>query len=72
VTFSVTDRKEDQEMYVLRSFYEFLRQHTDARLLHWNMNSSDYGFQALEIGLFSWVGLVPSSILRSGDSILTI
>jgi hypothetical protein len=33
VTFSVTDRKEEGELYVLRSFYDFLRQHADARLL---------------------------------------
>jgi hypothetical protein len=48
MTFSVTDRKADSELYVLQSFFDFLRHHSDARLLHWNMNSSDFGFRALE------------------------
>jgi REase_DpnII-MboI len=48
VTFSVTDRKQDAELYVLQGFFDFLRHHADTRLLHWNMNSSDFGFRALE------------------------
>ena len=48
MTFSVTDRKDDSELYVLQSFFDFLRHNSDARLLHWNMNSSDFGFRAIE------------------------
>jgi hypothetical protein len=46
-TFSVTDRKDGAEEYVLNGYFEFLRQNADVRVLHWNMNSSDFGFQAL-------------------------
>ncbi len=48
VTFSMTDKKADQERYVLESFYAFLRENSDTRIVHWNMNRSDFGFQALE------------------------
>jgi hypothetical protein len=48
MTVSVTDRKLDSELYVLQSFFDFLRHNSDARLLHWNMNSSDFGFRAIE------------------------
>ena len=46
-TYSVMDRPENGEQYVLDSFYAFLREHEDARIVHWNMNSADYGFQAI-------------------------
>lgn len=46
-TFSLTDRKEGGEEYVLRSFYEFIRDHSDVHFLHWNMNRADYGLGAL-------------------------
>lgn len=61
MTFSVTDRNDDggREMYVLQSFYDFLRQHGDARLLHWNMNTSDFGFQALENRFICLGGAAP-------------
>ncbi|MGH9422373.1 MAG: hypothetical protein ACRD3J_20520, partial [Thermoanaerobaculia bacterium] len=47
-TFSLTDRREQGEEYVLRSFYEFIGDHSDVHFLHWNMNRSDYGFGPLE------------------------
>jgi hypothetical protein len=47
VTFSVIDRKEEGELYVLQSFFAYLRENRDARIVHWNMNSSDYGFRAI-------------------------
>jgi hypothetical protein len=46
-TFSLTDRKENGEEYVLRSFYEFIGNHSDVHFLHWNMNRADYGLGAL-------------------------
>jgi hypothetical protein len=46
-TFSLTDRKEAGEEYVLRSFYKFIGDHSDVHFLHWNMNRADYGLGAL-------------------------
>jgi hypothetical protein len=45
--YSVMDRENNGERYVLESFYTFLRDNQDARLVHWNMNSADFGFQAI-------------------------
>jgi hypothetical protein len=47
VTFSVIDRKEDGEVYVLKSYFAYLGENPDARIVHWNMNRSDYGFRAI-------------------------
>lgn len=47
VTFSVIDRKNEGELYVLQSFFAYLHKNRDARIVHWNMNSSDYGFRAI-------------------------
>jgi len=41
------DRENDGERFVLESYYAFLREYPDARLLHWNMNAADFGFQAV-------------------------
>ena len=46
-TYSVMDRQEDAERFVLDSFYNFLRENPDARLIHWNMASPDFGFHAI-------------------------
>jgi DpnII restriction endonuclease len=46
-TFSLTDRKEAGEQYVLRSFFEFIGDHSDVHFLHWNMNRADYGLASL-------------------------
>lgn len=47
VTFSVIDRKDDGELYVLKSYFDYLGENPDARIIHWNMNRSHYGFRAL-------------------------
>jgi hypothetical protein len=47
ITFSVIDRKVDGEVYVLESYFSYLAANPDARIVHWNMNQSDYGFRAL-------------------------
>jgi len=47
LTFSVTDRKDGAERYVLESFFDFVANRKDAHFLHWNMNRSEFGFVAL-------------------------
>lgn len=42
-----TDRAENGERHVLESYKRFLAEHPDARLIHWNMNSAEFGFRAL-------------------------
>lgn len=50
ITFSRIDSRDpDQsEVDLLSRFFDWLRARPDARLVHWNMNSSEYGFAALE------------------------
>lgn len=52
VSFSLTDTGGDdiieREKNLLEHFYKYIRQTPDAFYLHWNMNSSDYGFAAIE------------------------
>jgi hypothetical protein len=50
LTFSRIDSAdEDQaEMQLLARFFAWLRARPDALLLHWNMNSSEFGFAALQ------------------------
>jgi hypothetical protein len=45
--FSQTDAKEDPEKSLFTRFYDHLRANPDAILIHWNMHSSDFGFEAL-------------------------
>lgn len=49
--FSLVDRVEEEtaarEIALLRDFFEFLSTIPHARLVHWNMNKPDYGFDAL-------------------------
>lgn len=50
LVYSVIDRSSEnveREKYVLHNYFSFLQKHTDARLVHWNMNSADFGFRAL-------------------------
>ncbi len=48
-TFSVIDTPgAEGELDVLQRYYEFLRSHSDAHIVHWNMNKSEYGFDALD------------------------
>jgi hypothetical protein len=64
--YSVMDRQEAGERYVLESFYSFLREHEDARLIHWNMNSADFGFQALANRYARVLGKEPPSTHADG------
>jgi REase_DpnII-MboI len=45
--YSVVDRAEQSERYVLESCFDFLQSNAHARFVHWNMNKPDFGFQAL-------------------------
>lgn len=47
VSFSLTDFAEDAEKNLLQKYYKYLRE-SDARYVHWNMNFSDYGFEAID------------------------
>jgi len=47
-TFAVTDRPDDGEKHLLRRYFGFLKENGDASFLHWNRNSSDFGFDAIE------------------------
>lgn len=47
-TYSVTDRSQDGERHTLERYFKFLRDNAGARIVHWNMNSSDFGFRAIE------------------------
>lgn len=40
---------DDREKDLLRRFFEFLSAKSDTRLLHWNMNTSAYGFEDLAL-----------------------
>jgi hypothetical protein len=64
--YSVMDRQEAGERYVLESFYAFLREHEDARLIHWNMNSADFGFHALANRYARVMGKEPPSTHPDG------
>jgi hypothetical protein len=46
--FSRIDREEDQEKYVVGKAIEFMSDNRGAHFIHWNMNSADFGFQAIE------------------------
>ncbi len=46
--FSQIDRETDQENYVVGKSIEFMSQNRGAHFIHWNMNSADFGFQAIE------------------------
>jgi hypothetical protein len=45
--YSVIDRPQDGEKHVLESYFTFLQDHAGARFVHWNMNSSQFGFHSL-------------------------
>jgi REase_DpnII-MboI len=51
VSFGHSDYKledaEEREKGLLTDFYEYLGTHQDARIVHWNMNNADYGFEAI-------------------------
>lgn len=45
--FSLTDHQTDPEKSLLTEFYAHLQSDPDARYIHWNMNSSEFGFDAI-------------------------
>jgi hypothetical protein len=49
---------EEREVLLLRAALKFLRDHGEARWLHWKMNRPEYGFQALADRL-TWLGHEP-------------
>lgn len=67
LTFSVTDRKEEAERYVLESFYQFIANRKDAHFLHWNMNRSEFGFVALGNRYRVLVGSDPPIAVAEGQ-----
>lgn len=73
VTFSPTGRKGAGERYVLESFFEHIRSEKDAHFIHWNMNRSDYGFEALATRhLFVLDHRAHSEVPEGDDTIWTI
>jgi hypothetical protein len=48
IAFSLTDYHEEPEKKLLEAYYKYLRDWPDARYVHWNMHSSDYGFAAID------------------------
>jgi hypothetical protein len=46
--FSQIDRETDREKYVVSTSIEFISQNRGAHFIHWNMNTADFGFQAIE------------------------
>src|SRR5947208_7054984 len=48
-TFSCTSgqNSKEAERLLLQNFFEFLKNNPDARLVHWNMNKTEFGFSAL-------------------------
>lgn len=64
------------EKRVLESYFEFLRSSGMSKIIHWNMSSSDYGFEALE-NRFRYVGLgdpyiVPKDRLYDSDDLIAV
>lgn len=66
--YSVMDRQDGGERFVLESYYSFLRDCPDARLLHWNMNAADFGFQAIANRFVRVLGSEPP--LKHSDGLL--
>ena len=48
ISFSITDTIDEPEKYLLERYYKYLRESPDARYVHWNMKSSDFGFEAID------------------------
>ena len=78
--FSLSDIRGDtleyRETELLTEFFEFLNEHQDAKLIHWNMDKADYGFSALA-SRYRWLSDAapgyrpPSDRLFDLDQILT-
>lgn len=51
--FSVVDAPPDndpqnREQHAMERYFEFLKENAEARLIHWNMSSADFSFDAIE------------------------
>jgi len=71
VAFALSDappsiQGDDREKDLLDRFYRHLRARPDAHVLHWNMNSSTYGFAALECR-YRHLATKPPEYLPSGS-----
>jgi hypothetical protein len=71
IVYSVADRGQEQELYVLESAFAFLREHSGATLCHWRMGSTEFGFRALANRL-SIVSNRPAPGLPGEDSLVHI
>jgi hypothetical protein len=47
-TFSLTDYQGNSELDLLNDYYKYLSQSRDSKYVHWNMNSSEFGFDAID------------------------
>lgn len=80
LTFSLADfnvsNTEEREKLLLTAFYDWLSTHQDTRLIHWNMNNSDYGFAAIA-ARYQWLlgeappAAVPQARMLDLDSVIT-
>jgi hypothetical protein len=65
IVYSVVDRPTDGEQYVLTSYFDFLKDHPEARFVHWNMRSADFGFRALQNRYAHLMGQEPPQSVAS-------
>lgn len=49
ITDFATDNEDEAEVQTLERAYSWLRERSDALIVHWNMSSSEFGFSALEL-----------------------
>jgi hypothetical protein len=56
-----TEDQEQAERELLNRFFDWLRSIPDARLVHWNMNSSEFGFVALR-NRYAYLGGTPPPV----------
>ena len=69
-SFSLADDASDdmrlRERRMLTEFYSFMRANSDSRIVHWNMNSAEYGFSAIA-RRFTWMTGDPPAFEPSSD-----
>jgi hypothetical protein len=63
------------ELQVLEAFYDLLQHHPEAQVVHWNMNSASFGFDAIGDRYYSLTGKkppysIPSHRLHDLDAML--
>lgn len=73
--FSLSDIRGDsvqaRELDLLTQFFEFLSEHQDAKLIHWNMDKADYGFSALA-NRYKWLAQTDSLYRPSSDRLFDL